>query len=118
MLTDEQLEGLATLHLAPQIDGGEKLDLLPLLRAVEVLARSDRDGPDLTMAYPAGAERAKKAEREAYRKRCSNWLFERSEIWGKQTDGSKFSDDWNRAGLAALKSACWALHNEPPDSLR
>ena len=39
MLTDEQLEDLATLHLAPQIDAGEKLDLLPLLRAVEAAER-------------------------------------------------------------------------------
>ena len=39
MLTNEQLEDLATLHLAPQIDAGEKLDLLPLLRAVEAAER-------------------------------------------------------------------------------
>ena len=34
MLTDEQLEDLATLHLAPQIDAGEGPDLLPLPRAI------------------------------------------------------------------------------------
>ena len=58
------------------------------------------------------------SEREAYRKECANWLCERSEAWGKQADGSALNDEWNRAGPAALKSACWALQNEPPDSLR
>ena len=38
MLTDEYSEDLATMHIAPQIDAGEKLDLMPLMRAVEASA--------------------------------------------------------------------------------
>lgn len=38
MLTDEQLADLATVHLAPQFNASDTLDLLPLLRAVETLA--------------------------------------------------------------------------------
>ena len=56
--------------------------------------------------------------RAAYRKRCADWLFERSEAWGKQVDGSDGNDEWSRAGIAALKSALWELANEPPDSLK
>ena len=47
MLTDEQLEDIATLFVAPQVDAGEILDLKPLLRAVEAAAitavRADSD---------------------------------------------------------------------------
>lgn len=46
MLTDEQLEALATLHLAPQMDAAGQVDLMPLLRAVSELsvaaARADK----------------------------------------------------------------------------
>jgi hypothetical protein len=38
MLTNEQLEDLATIHIVPQIDAGQTLDLMPILRAVEAAA--------------------------------------------------------------------------------
>ena len=78
MLTDEQLEDLATLHLAPQIDAGEKLDLLPLLRAVEAVAMA--------------------AERE----RCSAEFVEKGRAIGRLEERkicAKLADDLGHFGL-------------------
>jgi hypothetical protein len=74
MLTNEQLEDLATLHIAPQLDKGEALDLLPLLRAVEAAAMA----AGLARAHNAGfveASRIHGAEIEAWRRRFPQFQY-------------------------------------------
>jgi hypothetical protein len=74
MLTDEQLEALATIHLAPLMASeSDELDLTPLMRAVE------------KAAVAAERERCAKIADEHASKRY-NWGSENADIYHAQAN--------------------------------